>query len=116
VSAQLKGGNLWDMAAMGMLSALAIGPCVTAPLAGALIYIGQSGDAVLGGLALFSLGLGMGMPLLILGASAGKLLPKAGAWMNLTKAAFGIGLLGGGVWLLGRILPSAVTLALWGCC
>lgn len=113
VSAKLKGGSLWGAAAMGMVSALAVGPCVTPPLAGALIYIGKSGDAILGGLALFSLGLGMGIPLLIIGTSAGKLLPKAGAWMNITKAAFGIGLLGVAVWMLGRILPMPVTLTLW---
>jgi thiol:disulfide interchange protein DsbD len=113
VSAKLKGGSLWGASAMGMVSAFAVGPCVTPPLAGALIYIGQSGDAVLGGVALFSLGLGMGIPLLIIGTSAGKLLPKAGAWMKITKAVFGVGLFGVAVWLLGRILPMPVTLVLW---
>ena len=98
---------------MGMLSALAIGPCVTAPLAGALIYIGKSGDAVLGGMALFALGIGMGIPLLIIGTSAGKWLPKAGPWMEVTKAVFGWGLLAVAVWLLGRILPPSVTMQLW---
>lgn len=109
-----QGGNLLGAAIMGMLSALAIGPCVTAPLAGALIYIGQSGDAILGGLALFFLGLGMGLPLLVIGTSAGKLLPKTGRWMNFTKAVFGVGLLAVAVWLLGRILPPAFSLLLWG--
>ena len=98
---------------MGALSALIVGPCVAAPLAGALIFIGQTGDALLGGLALFALGLGMGLPLLVIGSSAGKLLPRAGDWMNAVKAGFGVGLLGIAIWLLDRILPSAVTLLLW---
>jgi thiol:disulfide interchange protein DsbD len=98
---------------MGALSALIVGPCVAAPLAGALIYIGQTGDALLGGLALFALGLGMGLPLLVIGTSAGRLLPRAGTWMNAVKAVFGVGLLAIAVWLLDRILPSAVTLLLW---
>lgn len=98
---------------MGILSALAIGPCVTTPLAGVLIYVGQTGDAVLGGLALFALGLGMGVPLIIVGTYAGKWLPKAGAWLNITKVVFGIGLLAVAVWLLSRILPPMATLALW---
>lgn len=101
------------VAIMGFLSALIVGPCVAAPLAGALIYIGQTGDAVLGGLALFALSLGMGAPLLLIGTSAGKLLPKAGGWMDAIKAAFGVMLLAVAIWLLERILPAAVTLALW---
>ena len=114
ISAKQQGGNLLGAAVMGSLSALAIGPCITAPLAGALIYIGQTGDAMLGGLALFSLGIGMGIPLLIIGTSAGKLLPKAGVWMNVTKAVFGVGLLAVAVWLLGRVMPPMVTQLLWG--
>ncbi len=114
ISAKQQGGNLLGAAVMGTLSALAIGPCITAPLAGALIYIGQTGDAMLGGLALFSLGIGMGIPLLIIGTSAGKLLPKAGVWMNVTKAVFGVGLLAVAVWLLGRVMPPMVTQLLWG--
>ncbi|NOU13540.1 MAG: protein-disulfide reductase DsbD [Methylococcaceae bacterium] len=114
ISAKQQGGQLWGAALMGMLSTLAIGPCVTAPLAGALIYIGQTGDALLGGVALFSLGIGMGLPLLVIGTSAGKLLPKAGVWMHVTKGVFGIGLLAVAVWLLSRILPSEITLLLWG--
>ena len=97
---------------MGMLSALIVGPCVAPPLMGALIYISQTGDGLLGGLALFSLAMGMGAPLLLVGTSAGKLLPKAGAWMDAVKAAFGVVLLGVAVWLLERILPSAVTMVL----
>ena len=113
LSNRQHGGTLTGAAIMGALSALIVGPCVAAPLAGALIYIGQTGDALLGGLALFSLGLGMGLPLLAIGASAGKLLPRAGTWMNAVKAVFGVGLLGIAIWLLDRILPPAVTLLLW---
>ena len=113
LSSKQQGGSLLGAMLMGILSALAIGPCVTAPLAGALIYIGQTGDAYLGGMALFALGVGMGIPLIIIGTYAGKLLPRAGAWLNITKVIFGIGLLAVAVWLLSRILPPAVTLALW---
>lgn len=114
LSHKQKGGSLLGAAVMGALSALIVGPCMAAPLAGALIYIGQSGDALLGGLALFSLGLGMGVPLLIMGASAGKLLPKAGMWMNAVKAAFGVAMLAVAVWLIQRIVPGAVAMVLWG--
>ncbi len=113
LSSKQHGGTLAGAAVMGALSALIVGPCVAAPLAGALIFIGRTGDALLGGLALFALGLGMGLPLLVIGASAGKLLPRAGTWMNAVKAVFGVGLLGIAVWLLDRILPSALTLLLW---
>ena len=113
ISSKQQGGRMLGAVMMGIFSALAIGPCVTAPLAGALIYIGQTGDAYLGGMALFALGLGMGIPLIIIGTYAGKLLPRAGAWMNITKVLFGIGLLAVAVWLLSRILPQAVTMALW---
>lgn len=108
-----RDGSLLGAAIMGALSSLIVGPCVAAPLAGALIYIGQTGDAILGGSALFALGLGMGMPLLLLGASAGKLLPKAGNWLNSTKAVFGVIMLAVAVWMLSRILPSNVVMALW---
>lgn len=114
LSARQKKGSWLGAAIMGMLSALVIGPCVTAPLAGALIYIGKSGDAFLGGAALFALGFGMGLPMLIIGTSAGKLLPKVGPWLEVTKAVFGWGLLAVAVWLLGRILPTSVTMQLWG--
>ncbi|MGR9000340.1 MAG: protein-disulfide reductase DsbD [Gammaproteobacteria bacterium] len=113
ISSKQRGGNPLGAVIMGILSALAIGPCVTAPLTGALIYIGQTGDAYLGGLALFALGIGMGIPLIIAGTYAGKLLPKAGAWMAITKVIFGMGLLAVAVWLLSRIMPPAATLALW---
>ncbi|MEY4683838.1 MAG: hypothetical protein RLZ25_297 [Pseudomonadota bacterium] len=107
-------GTLLGSATMGFLSALIVGPCVAAPLAGALIYIGETGDAILGGFALFSLGMGMGLPLLVIGTSAGTLLPKAGAWMDAVKTLFGFGLLGVALWLLSRILPGDLMLFLWG--
>jgi thiol:disulfide interchange protein DsbD len=100
-------------AIMGVLSALIVGPCIAAPLAGALIYIGQTGDALLGGLALFSMGIGSGIPLIIIGTSAGKLMPKAGPWMYAIKAFFGVSLLGVAIWLMERILPAEVTMLLW---
>ncbi|CAG7857705.1 partial Thiol:disulfide interchange protein DsbD, partial [biofilm metagenome] len=108
-----RDGSLEGAAIMGALSALIVGPCVAAPLVGALIYIGQTGDIVLGGGALFMLGMGMGVPLLIMGASAGKLLPKAGTWLNATNAVFGVLMLGVAVWMLSRILPPEITMLLW---
>jgi len=113
VSNSQQGGNIIGVAIMGFLSALIVGPCVTAPLVGALIYIAETGDAVLGGLALFSLSMGMGAPLLLIGASAGKMLPRAGAWMDAVKAVFGVLLLGLAIWLLERVAPAAFTMALW---
>ena len=112
-SVRHRDGSLWGAAIMGALSSLIVGPCVAAPLAGALIYIGQSGDALLGGSALFAMGLGMGVPLLLLGASAGKLLPKAGTWLYATKAVFGVIMLAVAVWMLSRILPPAIITLLW---
>ncbi len=106
-------GSLWGAAIMGSLSSLIVGPCVAAPLAGALIFIGQTGDALLGGGALFAMGMGMGLPLLLLGLSAGKLFPKSGNWLNSTKAIFGVLMLGVAVWMLSRILPAEVTTLLW---
>lgn len=108
-----RDGSFIGASIMGALSALIVGPCVAAPLAGALIYIGQTGDAVLGGTALFAMGFGMGIPLLIMGASAGKLLPKAGNWLNSTKAVFGVIMLAVAVWMLDRILPASVMMLLW---
>lgn len=108
-----RGGSLTGVAIMGLLSALIVGPCVAAPLAGALIYIGQTGDAVLGGMALFALSIGMGLPLLAIGTSAGKLLPRAGGWMDAVKAVFGVLLLAVAVWMLERIVPAAVNMLLW---
>ena len=113
LSQHQKHGSLWGSAIMGCLSTLIVGPCVAAPLAGVLIYIGQTGDAVLGGFALFSLGLGMGIPLILIGMSAGKLLPKAGLWMEPIKYFFGVLLLAVAIWLMERVLPASVSLALW---
>lgn len=98
-------------AAMGFVSALIVGPCVTAPLAGALLYIAQTGDVVLGAAALFFLGLGKGVPLIVFGTAGARFLPKAGPWMDRVKTAFGFAFLGMAWWLAGRILPPAVTLA-----
>jgi len=114
ISNSQQGGNIAGVAIMGFLSALIVGPCVTAPLVGALIYIAETGDAVLGGMALFSLSMGMGAPLLVIGASAGKFLPKAGAWMDAVKAVFGVLLLGLAIWLLERVAPVYATMFLWG--
>ncbi|MEY2699603.1 MAG: hypothetical protein RIQ52_358 [Pseudomonadota bacterium] len=114
VSARQRSGSFVGAAVMGALSALIVGPCVAAPLAGALIYIGKTGDAVLGGMALFSLGLGMGLPLLVIGTSAGRWLPRAGGWMNGIKHVFGVGLLVVALWLLQRVLPGAWMMGLWG--
>ncbi len=113
ISNSQQGGNIAGVAIMGFLSALIVGPCVTAPLVGALIYIAETGDAVLGGMALFALSMGMGAPLLLIGASAGKLLPRAGAWMDAVKAVFGVLLLGLAIWLLERVTPVAATMFLW---
>jgi thiol:disulfide interchange protein DsbD len=107
-------GSLIGVGIMGLLSALIVGPCVTPPLAGALIYIGKTGDAFLGGLALFALSLGMGTPLLIIGSSAGHLLPRAGAWMNTIKTIFGVGMLAIAILMVERILPSFIIMLLWG--
>ncbi len=114
LSNRQQGGNLIGVGIMGFLSALIVGPCLAPPLAAALIVIGQTGDAVIGGTALFFLALGMGTPLIIIGTSAGKLLPRAGAWMDTVKAVFGVVMLGVAIYLLERIVPPAVALVLWG--
>ncbi|MCP4765508.1 MAG: protein-disulfide reductase DsbD [Gammaproteobacteria bacterium] len=112
ISNSQQGGTLIGVGLMGLFSAIIVGPCITAPLVGALFYITQTQDWQLGGLALFALGLGMGMPLLLIGTSAGKILPRAGGWMDTVKSAFGIVMLGVAIWLLERILPTAVTMVL----
>ncbi|HET7062399.1 MAG TPA: protein-disulfide reductase DsbD [Nitrosospira sp.] len=109
----LKGGHLASVFGMGALSALIVGPCVAAPLAGALLYISQTRDVVLGGSALFAMALGMGVPLLLLGASAGALLPKAGPWMESIKQFFGVLLLGVAIWLISPVIPPVVHMLLW---
>lgn len=106
-------GTLLGTAIMGALSSLIVTACVAPPLVASLAVIGQSGDVFRGGAALFAMSLGMGAPLLLVGASAGELLPRAGAWMDTVKQVFGIMMLGVAIWMLGRILPGPVTLALW---
>jgi thioredoxin:protein disulfide reductase len=107
------GGHYIGAAVMGFLSALIVGPCVAPPLIGVLAFIAVTGDLMLGAVALFALSLGMGAPLLAIGASAGHWLPRAGHWMERTKAVFGVLLLAVALWLLERVLPAAVGMALW---
>ncbi len=113
LSGRQRRGSLVGVAIMGLLSALIVGPCVAPPLAGALIYIGQTGDAVLGGAALFALSLGMGLPLVAAGTLGGKVLPRAGAWMDTVKAVFGVLMLGVAIWLISRVIPASLSLFLW---
>lgn len=101
------------IAIMGFLSALIVGPCVAPPLAGALVYIGQTGDALLGGMALFVMSLGMGVPLLLIGLGAGKFMPKPGGWMEGITRIFGIVMLGVAIWLLDRVLDASLIMVLW---
>jgi thiol:disulfide interchange protein DsbD len=109
----LQGGRGIGVFTMGALSALIVGPCVAAPLAGALLYIGQTHDAVLGGASLFVMGIGMGAPLLAVGLSAGTLLPKSGPWMEAVKKSFGVILLGTALWLISPLIPVAVQMLAW---
>lgn len=113
LSRQQKGGRMLGVFIMGILSALVVSPCVSAPLAGTLVYISTTGDAILGGLALLALGLGMGAPLVLIGTTGGKLLPRAGNWMLVVKAVFGVSLLAVAIWLVARVVPGEVTLVLW---
>ncbi|MEW6445195.1 MAG: protein-disulfide reductase DsbD [Pseudomonadota bacterium] len=113
ISGKQRSGSYAGVVVMGLLSALIVGPCVAPPLAGALIYIGQTGDAVLGGAALFALSIGMGLPLIAVGTLGGKVLPRAGAWMDTVKAVFGVLMLGVAIWLVARVLPDGVALLLW---
>lgn len=106
ISNKQKGGSLIGVAIMGLLSALIVGPCVAPPLAAAVLYISQTRDPVFGGVALFVLSLGMGAPLVVFGTAAGKLLPRAGAWMDAVKAVFGVLFLGLSIWMLARILDG----------
>ena len=105
--------GMLGIAIMGFLSALIVGPCVAPPLAGALVYIGQTGDALLGGIALFVMSLGMGVPLLLIGLGAGKFMPKPGGWMEGVTKIFGIIMLGVAIWLLDRVINPTVTMYLW---
>ncbi len=109
-----KGGSFMGAALLGSVSSLLVSPCVSAPLAGALLYISASGDALGGGLKLFALGLGMGAPLILFATTGGALLPKSGPWMIGVRNAFGVLLLAVAVWMLERVLPGPLALALWG--
>lgn len=112
-SQRQSGGQLLGAAGMGALSALIVGPCVTAPLAGVLAYIAQTGDAVIGGGALFSMALGMGVPLVLVGVGAGNLLPRAGRWMENTKRFFGFLLLAVAIWMVALVAPAWVGMVAW---
>ncbi|MBU1357273.1 MAG: protein-disulfide reductase DsbD [Gammaproteobacteria bacterium] len=113
-SRRQKSGTLLGASAMGFLSALLVGPCMTAPLAGTLLYIAQSGNAVQGGVLLLSLGLGMGVPLVLVATVGANCLPRPGVWMERVKGAFGFVLLGVAIWMVQRVVPPPVALALWG--
>ena len=108
-----QGGTLIGVAIMGVLSALIVGPCMAPPLMGILLFISQTGDPVLGGSALFVMSLGMGVPLIIIGTSAGKLMPRAGVWMDTVKAVFGVSMLAVAIWMMERVLPEIVIIWLW---
>ncbi|MFC4933315.1 protein-disulfide reductase DsbD [Massilia sp. GCM10023247] len=112
-SSRQRSGKLAGVFAMGAISALIVGPCVAAPLAGALVYISQTRDVLIGGAALFSMAIGMSIPLLLVGVSAGSLLPRAGAWMESVKRFFGVLMLGMALWLVSPVLPAALQMALW---
>ncbi|TWC65205.1 protein-disulfide reductase DsbD [Herbaspirillum sp. SJZ099] len=113
-SASGGGSGTWvGVFLMGAISALIVGPCVAAPLAGALLYISQSGNVVLGGSALFAMALGMSVPLLLIGASAGALLPRAGAWMDAVKRFFGVLMLGTALWMVAPVIPAWLQVAGW---
>jgi thiol:disulfide interchange protein DsbD len=112
-SARLKGGEILGVALMGVLSAAIVSPCVAAPLAGALVYISNTQDVVLGGAALFSLALGMGVPLIVAGVTEGALLPRSGHWMKAVKKFFGWLLLGLAIWIVAPVVPVAVQMLAW---
>jgi thiol:disulfide interchange protein DsbD len=112
-SNQIKGGKFLSTALMGALSSLVVTACVAPPLVAVLTFIGQSGNVLRGALALFAMAIGMGMPLLVVGASAGKLLPKAGPWMETVKAVFGVVFLGVAAWMFDRLLPARLEMLLW---
>ena len=114
LSSGTRGGSLGGAAALGVLSSLIVSPCVSAPLAGLLLYISSTADWLGGGLALFALGLGMGTPLIVVAAGGGALLPKSGAWLVGMRNAFGVLLLAVALWLLERLLPGPLALAGWG--
>lgn len=111
-SQDAEGKGAVGVAMMGFLSALIVGPCVAAPLAGVLAYIGQTGDAVLGGSALFMMSMGMGLPLLIIGLGAGRFMPKPGGWMDAIKAIFGVMMLAVAIWMIKRVVDESTTMLL----
>jgi thiol:disulfide interchange protein DsbD len=113
-SGRQSGGKLIGVFIMGALSALIVGPCVAGPLAGALLYISQTGNAATGGWALFAMATGMSVPLLLTGLSAGSLLPRAGGWMNSVKKVFGLLLIAVAIWMISPVLPTTAIMALWG--
>ena len=114
ISNKQKSGSYIGVGIMGFLSAIIVGPCVAPPLAGAVLYISNTGDPIVGGFALFAMSMGMGVPLLLIGASAGKWMPQSGGWMNIVKSFFGIALLAMAIWFLSRIIPGHFSLALFG--
>lgn len=114
ISNQQKPGSVPGVALMGALSALLVGPCVAPPLAAAVTWIGQTGDPLLGGLALFAMGMGMGAPLVVFGATQGRLLPKAGPWMDAVKSVFGVVFLFLAIWMLERVLDPVWIMMLAG--
>jgi thiol:disulfide interchange protein DsbD len=112
-SNRLSGGRVFSVFVMGALSAVIIGPCAAPPVFAALAFVSRTGDAMLGGTALFAMALGIGTPLLIVGASAGTLLPKAGPWMQTINRVFGVLMLGLATWIISPVIPSAVHMLLW---
>jgi thioredoxin:protein disulfide reductase len=114
-SERQRRGSLPGAVVMGGLSALILSPCATPPLIAVLTFIGQTGNALLGGLALFVVGLGSGVPLLLIGAFGRRLLPRSGAWMQVVKNILGVMMIGMAIWMLGRILPERIIWVLWGC-
>jgi thiol:disulfide interchange protein DsbD len=112
-SGQQSGGNVVGVFIIGAISGLVASPCTTAPLSGALLFIAQSGDMVSGVAILYALSLGMGVPLILFGLSGGKLLPKAGAWMNVVKQFFGWLLLAVTLFLIERLIPTSISMWLW---
>ncbi|MFC2074121.1 protein-disulfide reductase DsbD [Campylobacterota bacterium] len=107
------GKGYTSIAIMGLLSALIVGPCVAAPLAAALGFISQTGDAFMGGMALYALSMGMGVPLLIVGTGAGKFMPRPGSWMDAIKSIFGVMMLAVAIWMLSRILENSIIMFMW---
>ncbi|MCO5401386.1 protein-disulfide reductase DsbD [Ralstonia soli] len=114
VSNQQSSGQIIGAAVMGALSALIVSPCVTPALAGALAYIAQTGNAAIGGMALFAMSIGMGVPLVLVGVGAGNLLPRAGHWLSVTKAVFGFILLAVALWIVQPVLPAWAVMVAWG--